>query len=325
MRPAMATMPSSHEYLSSSPWSTLDTHYDHCEIGTTDLQQFNWSPTWVANPSLSEAECRVLEADDETFQREYGAKPMRSGAFTFFDPISIEQALDSSLILPREPREGEQTTAGGDFGFRSDFSALAVTHRMGSDYVVGELVETRPEPDLPLRPSHVCKVYAEVLKRHGISALVADHHYRESVVEHLASHDIGFFDAPRQPDKSFIKLRTLLNQGRLRLPDQTTRLHKQLVRDMKAIQSRPTRGGGLSIILPRRQGGGHCDLVSALVLSVWPSKGHVFEVATSDAFIRMGKREREEIDKYVDELRKIKNPGIGDGPQYSEEEWISDI
>lgn len=325
MRPAMATMPSAHEYLSSSPWSTLDTHYDHCELGTTELQQFNWATTWVANPSLSEAECRVLEADEETFQREYGAKPMRSGASTFFDPLAIEQALDTSLVLPRLPREGEHTMAGGDFGFRSDFSALVVSHRMGDKYVVGEMLELRPEPNLPLRPSHVCKTYAEVLYRHGTRALMADHHYRESVVEHLSEHDIGFIDAPRQPDKSFIKLRTLLNQGRIRLPGDDTRLGKQLVRDMKAVQSRPTRGGGLTIVMPRRQGGGHCDLVSALVLSVWATKGQVYTYEAPDPFIRMAKSERDMIDEYEAELKELENPGMGDGPQYSEEEWITGI
>lgn len=313
IRPAMATMPRAHEYLSSSPWATLDAHHEHMELGETEIQCVATAPTWDANPTLSEAACRDLEGDEETFQREYGAIPMRGGVEVFFDAAAIDDSVLKDFVNPRTPREGEQVTAGADFGFKSDHSALYVSHLMGGMYMPGEYKVLKPTGDKPLRPSDVCKEFAEIVSRHGTRGIMADGHYREALVEHLAPYNIAFLDAPTQPVKAFVRFRTLLHQDRVRLPPS-----KQLLRDLKEVQKRPTPNGNIRIILPRRAGGGHADVVSALVNSVWQRAGQ--PVVSKDSKVVLG--HDPEAERYAKYLDSLKHPGVEQGG-YTEREWIT--
>lgn len=270
VRPSMLTMPNSLEFLSSSPFSTMDAHYDHYEQGETAEQCVAWAESWVANPSVTEEDCRKLEPDQETFDREYRAIPMKSGMSTFFDPVALEQAV-RAYALPRLPQDMDEVVAGGDFGFRSDYSACAVFHKVGDIYHPAETLVVKPNPGKPLKVSETCERFSKALKRHETLSMMADGHYREAVVEYLGAHGIAFLDAPKDPAKVYVRMRTLLYQGKLLLPDD-----KELMRDLKEVQSRPTRNGALSIILPKRVGGGHADLVSAIALAAWQKTGTPF-------------------------------------------------
>jgi hypothetical protein len=261
-------MPNAREHHSSSPWSTLDAHYDQYELGETEEQQVASATSWEANPTVTEAATHQLETDEETWRREYGAIPMAAGERSFFDPRAIDDAFSGSLVIPRMAQPGEHVTAGGDFAFRRNSSGLVIVHREDKRYRVGELLELRPTGG-PLVPSQVCQAFAGVIKRHGASNLMADQHYRESIYEHLTPHKIGLLMAPTDVPSTFVRLRTVLHQGLLQLPE-----HKQLKRDMIETQSRPTAAGRLSIMLPTRAGGAHADLLSALVLAVWQKTGY---------------------------------------------------
>jgi hypothetical protein len=315
MRPAMATMPNAHEFLSSSPWATLDAHHEHMELGDTEHQNVESAPTWVANPTLTEAQCRELEADEETFQREYGAIPMRGGVSIFFDSRAIEDSVLKDWTNPRTPRIGEQVTCGADFGFKSDFSALYISHLLGGMYMPGELVVLKPQKDRPLKPSEVAKAFAETISKHGSQGVMADGHYREAMVEHLAPFRLALLDAPAQPVKAFIRARTLLHQDRIRLPNDKT-----LLRDLREIQKRPTPNSHIRIILPRRSGGGHSDMVSAFVNSVWQRAGAV--VIDRDKLKAARARRDPEAEMYAKYLRAQRNPDA-EYSTYTEREWIT--
>lgn len=277
MRPAMATQPNAREYLISSPWSSLDAHYEAFELGQTLEQNTAAATSWEANPTLTEARCRELEPDDATFRREYGAEPMSALASSIFDFHAIDEAVARcGYVLPRRPAPGDTITAGADFGFRRDSSACVVCHRNADLVQVADLLELSPGAAGPLRPSETVAAFAAQLKPHGAVAVMADAHYRESITEHLVSHGLSYTSAPTDVPKTYVKLRTLLHQGRLVLPD-----HPKLIRDMKEIQSAPTPSGRLRIILPKRTGGGHADLVSALVLAAWQKGGHVVQEPTT--------------------------------------------
>jgi G:T-mismatch repair DNA endonuclease (very short patch repair protein) len=162
-------------------------------------------------------------------------------------------------------------TSGGDFGFRSDSSALAVTHRYGDIYTAAELVGLRPGIDEPLKPSIVVKQFATVLKQHGCDWLCADGHYRQSISEHLETENLHFVIAPegaKGNQEVYVRFRRLLLDGQIRLPR-----HERLINQLKMVTSQPTAGGGISIRQPRATGGGHGDLVSALVLACYQRGG----------------------------------------------------
>jgi hypothetical protein len=311
IRPSMATMRNSHEYLSSSPWSTLDAHYEHFEMGQTEDQNIAYAESWKANPTLTEPECRKLEPDPETFDREYRAIPMKAGLSAFFDPDSIEDSILRNSILPRELREGDEVTAGCDFGFKSDFSALYVAHKVGHMYFPGEYLVLKPAPNQPLKPSVTCTEFAKVLKRHNDHrSMMADHHYREAIIEHLAPHNIAFIDSPKDVPAVFVRLRTLFHQDRMRIPDD-----KQLRADLLETQSRPTPMGAIRIILPRRIGGGHSDLVSALSLATWQKVGMA---VVHSAPAVAGEAEAEAYARYLRQ-QELEETGFG----YTEQEWIT--
>ena len=273
IRPSMATMTQAREFLSSSPWSTLDAHHDAFEIGNTDEQMVAHAPTWVANPNISFDRCCALEPDEALRDREYGAIPMSAGLSAFFDPQAIEDAVEPGLPMPRVASEGEWITAGADFGFRRDSSAIVVCHRSkdGAIYRVADMLELKPSKNMPLKPSETVRSFASVLKRHELSSVMADGHYREAISEHLIDQGMGLIDSPAGSignTKVYVNARMLFHQGRVRIPD-----NEQIRRDLIEIQHRPTASGAIRIILPRRQGGGHADLVSALVLALWQKGG----------------------------------------------------
>lgn len=309
IRPSMLTMPNSHEFLSSSPWSTLDAHYEHFEMGNTEDQMVSYATSWEANPTVTESYCETLEPDLETFNREYRAIPMKAGLSAFFDPVAIEESILPSLALPRELEEGNEVVAGADFGFRSDFSALYVGHKKGDIYFPGEYMVVKPEPGRPLRPSTICETFSNILVRHNNhKSLMADHHYREAIVEHLSKHRIAFLDSPRDVPSVFVRLRTLFHQDRVRLPDD-----KSLRNDLIEVQSRPTPNGAVRIVLPRRSSGGHADLVSALALATWQRAGARMEIKEKV------NPAQEEAKRYEEYLRKEE---YGTNILYSERDWI---
>lgn len=92
LRPTMATQPRARLFLSSSPLSTLDAHYDAFEQGETSEQCVAYAPTWIANPSISEQDTRALEADARVWAREYRAIPQAAIAAAF-DPDDVDRAM----------------------------------------------------------------------------------------------------------------------------------------------------------------------------------------------------------------------------------------
>jgi hypothetical protein len=271
LRPTLMTMPRGKMFLSSSPFSTLDSHHKAFVTGDDARQMVRHAATWEANPTLSEAATHIEEPDQTEWLRQYAAIPMSAGSLSFFDPIAIDRAIDTKLLLPLAPKPGDVVTAGGDFGFRSDSSALALAYKRGEIYHTAELLELRPGVDEPLKPSVVVKTFAEVLKRHGCAYLCADGHYRQSISEHLEVEDLHFTIAPegaKGNQEVYVRFRRLLLDGQIKLPK-----HDRLIDQLKLVTSQPTAGGAISIKQPRQTGGGHGDLVSALVLACYQRGG----------------------------------------------------
>jgi hypothetical protein len=282
LKPAMATVPNSRGILSSSPFSTLDAHAEAFDAGDSENQMCAHAPTWVANPTITEAMTRELEEDESTRLREYGAVPVSSGTQYFYDHAAIDRAA-KPWEMPLRAEFGMVVSGGADFGFVSDSAAMAINQRMGdwnkARCRIADLDEVSPGPGVPLKPGPVVQRFAAQLKMHCLDAVMADHHYKMSIVEHLDEHGLGFIDAPSDVAQPFIRSRVLLNGERLDLPGGT--LGTKLVKQMKQTMWRPTPNGALSIILPRKPGAGHCDLLSASVLAIWQPNG--YEVPRDEA------------------------------------------
>lgn len=92
LMPTISTMPKARTWWISSPYSTLDIHYDAIEEGITNNQHVGIAPTWIANPTLTEEETRALEPDEAIWLREYAAIPLASDESKFFQYGLIEEA-----------------------------------------------------------------------------------------------------------------------------------------------------------------------------------------------------------------------------------------
>lgn len=281
VRPAMVTQKNAHEFLFSSPWSTLDAHAEAFEEGDTDEQMVAHAPTWVANPTVTEDDTKRLERDEPTRMREYGAVPMGASESGMFDHGAIDAAAarGKGLVMPVPADPGTVVTAGGDLAFERDCATLCIAHRIGdwessdSRYVLADSMQLRPRPSEPLLPGEVIAEFATKLKGHNCGWMMADGHYRMSAVEHLQEHGLTFTDAPqgqRGKADTYVRLRVVLHGGRLTIPDQSP-----IVKQLKEVTCKPTSAGGLSIASPHKAQGGHGDLVSSLVLAVWQPSGYL--------------------------------------------------
>ncbi len=272
---AQRVVPGGQTWIVSTPWladvgvleKTIGDNWGHhrgalvCTSGTRAL-----NPTW--DPT-GEIERDLRERDPEAARREIDGLPIAGGAATFFDARTIDAAVDKTLVLPRRPLPGERVAAGADLGFSSDHSALAVTHDDREKIRLGELLEMTPGPE-PLKPSTVVQTFAAALReRHaGLDCLVADGHYRETMTEHLAAFELAYKAAPVDVAATFLAVRARFREGRVAIP-----AHAKLIAQLKLVMWRANSGGTITIILPRSPLHGHCDLVSALVLSIWEQGG----------------------------------------------------
>lgn len=223
------------------------------------------APTLLLRPD--EAIRKVVEAeerrDPENSLREYGACFMDQGASSFFDAACLAASIDFDAPMLVLPTGGEEVASGCDLGFAANSTTLAVTHHRDGNIVLAEVLELRPAPDAPLKPREVFTAIAERLKAHGARTLMADGHYREAIVEACAEARVGFLDAPRDPAEAFVRARTLMRDGKVKLPN-----HERLIRQLREVVARKLMGGRVQAVLPKWRDGSHGDLVSAFVLAV---------------------------------------------------------
>ena len=262
-------LPGGQVMICSTAWARLGQMYE--------LFKENWgspkscvaarAPTVLLNPS-KRAEIEVeRKRNPVNAAREFDCEFMDSGEVTFFSHDAIERAVDRNLVNPMKPPPGCEIMIGADLGFRQDSSALVAVYKLHTgDYVVAEVLELRPKPGEPLKPSFVVEEFAKACKRHECSWLMADGHYRETLDEELAKHGLSYVAAPGGAEgkaECHMHAKAILHGGKLKLPD-----HTRLISQMKLLISKPTAGGGVSLKSPRSAVGGHGDILSALVLAV---------------------------------------------------------
>jgi hypothetical protein len=255
--------------VASTAWARLGMMYDLFSenYGKPSTVLAARATTLMLNPSKDEEVARDRERDPVNAAREFDCEFMDSGAATFFSHDAIDAAVDDGLVLPLTPPAGAEVMIGADTGFRRDSSALVVVYKLHTgQYVVADIVELRPRPNHPLRPSDVVRDFADTCKRHGCTWLMADEHYRETIDEELAKHKLSYVPAPGGAEgksECYMHAKMLLHQGKLKIPK-----NRRLIDQMRQIVGRPLAGGGLSISSPRTTMGGHGDILSALVLAV---------------------------------------------------------
>jgi len=256
--------------VESTPWTESGLLYelDRDNFGQPSSALVARMPTLLMRPDEATRAVvrRERDRDEDNARREFDAEYLASGSGLFFDPNGIRLSIAPDLTLPRIYDPSCHYGAGADWAFVRDSSALVVVERRGEIFRVAAVEEMRPAPGQPLKPSEVCARFATVMQPFGCAELYSDAHGSEGNREHLGARKISLTFVPGgQAGKveTYQFLREKMNEGKVQLPE-----HSRLLGQLRAIVSKPTSGGGISITSPRR-GGAHGDLVSALVCAVW--------------------------------------------------------
>lgn len=280
------------------------------------------APTLVmrTDPTIQEmirlAYANASERDNA--EREFGARFLSASAGRFFEESALAACVDDALPLDALPEPGDSVTAGADFGFTQNSSALAIVHKRGELCRLAVLVERKPEPGRPLKVSETTRDFAALASRHQVEGLMADAHYKEAIREYLEDESQRFYPAPEGLDgkqRTYVRARQLMREGKLRLP-----AHGRLLRQLRAVVAKPTSGGGLSISAQRAPDGSHGDLVSALVLALWQAHGTL--VVAPDARVGSAEYWQREEARYEARMEvQVKRHQEGDEMMPNGTEW----
>ena len=231
LSPTMATQPTAFMVLSSSPWSVDDFHAEQFDLGDTGFQIASFAPTWVANPTITEAQTHELEPDERVWSREYAAIP---GA-------TVSAALDPSDVAAcfgRSPagKLGRGFLTIDASSLRGDgFAWIAGRETDASELVVLECDAFEGEK---LRHVSMAQVVEHIAKRAGawdVRCIFGDQREEASLTSMFAAHHVGLQTFPwSEPSKeeAFQLLRRLMRERRLLLPD-----HPGLRREMGGIKA----------------------------------------------------------------------------------------
>ncbi len=279
-------MPGGAGVFISTPWPvpTLMGELHEKNFGSPSTALAALAPTLVMRDGDEQIAAIIAserERDPENAAREFECDTsMTAGASTLFDVAAIKAALDPSLVLGRNPEPGMRVSCAADFAFRSDSSALVIVHSGDTGIAVADILERRPRPGAPLKPSEVVRDFAQPVKRNGGRFVIADGHAAEAIREHLQANGLSLVPAPEGNSgkvETHLRAKALLHEGRVRIPADP--LGQRLAAQLRNIICKPAPGGGLTITAPRRRGEGHGDIASSFVLAVHATWGPVIRAA----------------------------------------------
>lgn len=241
VRPTMATQRNAKIVLSSSPLGKLDAHYDAFEEGDTAFQVVAHAPTWVANPTLTEADTHDLEPDVPTWEREYAAIPQAEAESSLLTEYLIER-MTRPLAgdLPR--KQGCFYFAAMDPATRGNAWTLNIATRDVDDVrrVVASR-EKRGSKDAPLSPKAVFEEWAPLLKSYGIYLLHTDQWAVDAMQDSARVYGITLKDIPWTTSSRAEAYEGLLKKAQDRLVEIPP--EKLVKQDLLGIRKILTRNG----------------------------------------------------------------------------------
>lgn len=240
LAPTMATVPAAFMVLSSSPWGVDDEHALAFERGETAAQMISFAESWIANPTITEAQTHELEPDDRTWQREYAAIPgaMLSAAF---DPDDVAASFAPRSITGRRTGgflaiDASSLKPGGD-GFAW---AAGYTTSTG-EIVIDEIDEWDATKLKSVDRKQIVKHLAARARHYGARRVFGDQCEQSGLVSDFKDAGLALLIYPwssPSKDAAFQWLRRTMRDRRLHLPNSVP-----LRKEMSAVKERLTPSG----------------------------------------------------------------------------------
>jgi hypothetical protein len=274
LRAMTITHPEAREWHLSSPWSKDDYHFEQIERGDSEHQIVACAPTWVANPSVTEADCRAKEPDERTFLREYAAIPS-DAAFENWFGDAIDRARESAAMPGY--LAGVTYTVALDQAFEADRFGFAVCSSQAGEWDndrcvrgprvtrahrVGSWAPDRPPREMLRRvldevcvPFHTRTAHADQYAGPPLRQLAQDIGLRLVIVPWTSG------SGEDSKGNRYRTVRTAMLEGAFRFPDDP-----DLIRELRSVRGVLSPSGNERIEIPRTVAG-HGDRVSAMVLA----------------------------------------------------------
>lgn len=276
-------LPGAQAWVVSSPWSEDDSFNKLFlrYFGRPGRELSFHSDTRSMNPTVDPEDVEaVRQHDPDKCDREYYAIPTSASNKAFFPPDAIEKSvkIDRPLQLPIE--FGPTHTAGADWGFRKNSSALAIARAAkvrenGRDIIKAQIVyhdEKRPTKGESLKPSEVVIDFAQRCREYRARKIQGDYHSIDTVNEELGKLRAAdrTFDVVYEPASQtsediadrFTEFRRRMQEGLVELPNEPV-----LLKQLRDTKSKPMPGGKTSIQIPKH-GHTHGDVMQAVVQAV---------------------------------------------------------
>jgi len=289
---ALRTIPGAQLWMTSTPWikgkGIMEEYIrDHWGKASSTVLVAARLSTYAMRGIPEDGSLWIEGVDDEdSYGREVMCQPLPEGATGFFSHDALEAALE------REPPDGapDETGAGGDFAFERDSAAVAIVDRWRGGQFAPRLVQEKgATPGDVEAMTATVQGLGSALAAEGVNQVMADHHQRTFVREHLHGatvngrpSPVAFLDAPggaEGKEETYGALKKVIEQGRLALKGLPKKVAQYVKDQLQSVVSIPTAGGRYKITVPRTKkalegaGGGrigsHGDVVSALVLAAW--------------------------------------------------------
>ncbi len=237
------------------------------------------------NPAIDEEFLRAQEValGPDDFRREYLAEFLSGGA-AFIENEKLRDAVEDYIELM--PADGRGWICGLDPGFASDPFALTV---VGRDIHNPEgLVVARAQRWLPARGGgkrkrlrrtrdeeteaigRVLDEVAEIVKVYGGRCL-SDQHLPGTIQHELSKRGVHVVSisawTAQSKTAAFQALRARINTRRIRIPNEP-----QLITEISRLRTK-YRSGSATVEAPR-VGDSHCDMATALALTVFEHDRH---------------------------------------------------
>lgn len=268
LRPTMATQPNARIFLSSSPLGRLDAHAAAFDRGDDDFQCVGFAPTWVANPSLTEAATHALERDEDRWSREFAALPIEEAESSLLSSTLLDRVTRAeSLELPRA--YGHSYVAAIDPATRGNAWTLCIATRRRIEGRSRRSIvlarEWRGSTAKPLEPDKVLAEIAIICREYGITSVVTDQWHGDSLAAIGRRVGISLSIQPMTAGRKvslYEDFATWIADCEVDIP-----AHPQLRADLLNIRRKLTPNG-FTISLALTPDGRHADYAPAAVAAL---------------------------------------------------------
>lgn len=254
-------------FFLSAPWSTNDYHAEKFAAGTNDFQMVAHAPTWIANPTITEAQTRLLEPDPRIHLREYGAEASDSVSSVIgpdeFDALTSDREAYAPAI-------GVTYSATLDAALKKDSWVVNISHREmvesgggTSDVLVQDAI-LRLEPTFlrPIKLDEAIGKTAELLIRYRVRKIYSDAHYEGAIRPKLAERGIKLEVLTMAPSATTARVEVLQS----RMANGGIRFVKHQVQRKEFLEARLIQANGRTLLKAPDRRGCHDDTISAVLL-----------------------------------------------------------